>query len=241
MINTTETNNKQLAFELLKFWAEYQHRYNLIEEAMPPFLYANGDIDPPDGLLWLAVGLHAHFIMIGGLVNNALSFATVEEAEAAFATKKPAPPKNRLNIIAPDPPLSFDQKRAKAVTEKEGYESPIGWWTVSTQGDVEGRSTTKLGSFYGHVAEIALHLADKCFYSLTFDPIVTRAAGERIPYKATGKIVWVMLGAPSGTWDMSPDARAEFFRTWFNTDDVEVLPKTKNATYFASSVVHLKE
>lgn len=43
-----------------------------------------------------------------------------------------------------------------------------GTWEVFTEGDCEGKSTRFLGTFTGHVDEIALHLACKCEYTLNF-------------------------------------------------------------------------
>lgn len=37
-----------------------------------------------------------------------------------------------------------------------------------TEGDCEGKSTRTLGTYKGWLDEIALHLADKTYYSLTF-------------------------------------------------------------------------
>ena len=46
-------------------------------------------------------------------------------------------------------------------------DSPVGYWKVTTEGDVEGHSTTQLGTHYGHIVEIALSL--KGCYSLRFE------------------------------------------------------------------------
>lgn len=43
-----------------------------------------------------------------------------------------------------------------------------GTWQVTTEGDVEGRTIKNLGTFTGYVDEIALYLADKCYYTLEF-------------------------------------------------------------------------
>ncbi len=43
-----------------------------------------------------------------------------------------------------------------------------GTWSVRTEGDVEGKTMRTLGTFTGYVDEIALYLADECYYSLTF-------------------------------------------------------------------------
>lgn len=49
--------------------------------------------------------------------------------------------------------------------------STFGTWEVITEGDAEGRSIRNLGTFTGHIDEIALHLADKCYYSLIFKQV----------------------------------------------------------------------
>lgn len=46
--------------------------------------------------------------------------------------------------------------------------SAYGLWHVSTEGDVEGRSTTDLGVHEGWLDEVAFSLADRAAYSLTF-------------------------------------------------------------------------
>jgi hypothetical protein len=43
-----------------------------------------------------------------------------------------------------------------------------GLWRVTTEGDVEGRSTNTLGEFKGNFDEIAFYLADRCYYTLDF-------------------------------------------------------------------------
>lgn len=54
--------------------------------------------------------------------------------------------------------------------------SPVGWWKVTTEGDCEGRTTTDLGTHYGHVCEIALSLKG-CGYSLRFEPVKKKPQG----------------------------------------------------------------
>ena len=63
--------------------------------------------------------------------------------------------------------------RAVAPVQKKSIlnkwaDSPVGWWNVTTEGDVEGHTTKQLGIHYGHVAEIAFSL--ECTgYSLRFE------------------------------------------------------------------------
>lgn len=54
---------------------------------------------------------------------------------------------------------------------KEEYKNPFGTWEVTTEGDVEGRSRKNLGTHTGNVDDIALHLADKCYYVLNFKKV----------------------------------------------------------------------
>lgn len=78
----------------------------------------------------------------------------------------------------------------------ENYKNLYGTWLVSTEGDVEGKTTKMLGTFTGWVDEIALHLADQCFYSLEFrkeEPI-----DEYVPKKES---VDVSFSNDSNTWD----------------------------------------
>lgn len=48
------------------------------------------------------------------------------------------------------------------------FMTPNALWQVTTEGDCEGRSTRNLGIYRGNWYDIALHLADKCCYSLNF-------------------------------------------------------------------------
>lgn len=55
--------------------------------------------------------------------------------------------------------------------KKLSYMEPNALWRVTTEGDCEGRSTRTLGIFRGNWYEIALHLADRCCYSLNFEKL----------------------------------------------------------------------
>ena len=57
-----------------------------------------------------------------------------------------------------------------------------GTWSVTTEGDCEGKSVSRLGSYEGYIDEIALHLAEKCYYTLNFKPI-ENIRGEFKPTK----------------------------------------------------------
>lgn len=108
-------------------------------------------------------------------------------------------------------------------------ESSYGYWKVNTEGDCEGRSVKNLGTFRGHIDEIAFHLADKCYYSLRFSPI---EKDEITPeFLSNSDSVHVSLDIDTGTWDMKPDRRVDYFREILK-DRTEV--GVEDSMYYAS-------
>jgi len=108
------------------------------------------------------------------------------------------------------------------------YKTTYGLWQVTTEGDVEGRSTTQLGTHKGYIDEIALHLADKQYYSLTFklvEPITT--------FEPTRSKVNVQLAIDSGTWDSSREQLAAEMREFFADRPVHIEP----CNYYASFTI----
>ena len=91
--------------------------------------------------------------------------------------------------------------------KKAPYLNPFGTWVVTTEGDVEGRTVNHLGTFMGYIDEIALSLADKCYYGLKFEAIKPVTS-----FEPTGKSTVIALNIDSETWDMSSEKRVEFFR-----------------------------
>ena len=65
--------------------------------------------------------------------------------------------------------LQYKQKlppNMDVLTKK--YHAPFGTWTVTTEGDCEGRTTRQLGTYIGNIDEIARALAHQATYGLTF-------------------------------------------------------------------------
>jgi hypothetical protein len=91
------------------------------------------------------------------------------------------------------------EEREKAV--KNPYKSPVRWWKVTTEGDVEGRSIRDLGIHYGHVAEIALGLNDGPCYAYKFEPAPTPEGGRRTKYNQRRKTTHI-------NFDYSPEGRS---------------------------------
>lgn len=108
------------------------------------------------------------------------------------------------------------------------YKSTYGLWNVTTEGDVEGRSTIQLGTHEGHIDEIALHLAKKCYYSLTFKLV------ELLPtFEPAKKKVNVQLDIESGTWDMTKDGLVAKMKEFFADRPIHV----EKCNYFASFAI----
>ncbi len=61
--------------------------------------------------------------------------------------------------------------------------SSYGEWIVTTEGDVEGRSTQNLGVHEGYVDEIALSLANRSYYILNFRRTNTKILKNVSPTK----------------------------------------------------------
>ncbi len=128
----------------------------------------------------------------------------------------------KLNIDMTELNKSEDQKNVGKINH---WASPVGWWEVTTEGDEEGRSTVKLGTFYGHIAEIALHLANRCFYSLNFNSCGKLSpTGERPTYTATARGTSISFGYNHGCPFAGDKVKGqiELIRKWFDADGLKV-------------------
>lgn len=115
------------------------------------------------------------------------------------------------------------------------YRKTEGWWKVTTEGDCEGRTVREIGTFYGHLDELARQLAHFCYYSLQFSAITEpKEIDPRNPL-ATPKRVHVSLNIDSKTWDMKPSERAAAMASVFKNNDRPV--DVKDGTYYASFLI----
>lgn len=119
--------------------------------------------------------------------------------------------------------------------QHDGYTTPINWWQVTTEGDCEGRTTKDLGDFYGHMVEIAFHLADKVYYSLTFKPIdLPLVVPTEYPkYVAKESDVWISFYSNTPT--------AATLTKWFDTDEVTVAQRSAKSSYYNSVYLTLNK
>lgn len=138
-----------------------------------------------------------------------------------------------LNIFVKPKPRKEATLPKKA---KTGWESPVGWWRVTTEGDEEGRTIKVVGDFYGHVAEIALSV--ECpGYKLTFEPIAGRKKPSKRPtyMVAPDRVVSITLYVGSGTWDLKTDALVQYMTAWLDCPEIVVTP----SNYFAAVIIQL--
>ncbi len=102
-----------------------------------------------------------------------------------------------------------------------------GTWSVTTEGDCEGRSTRSLGVYRGFMDEIAFHLASKAEYTLTFNPLTPQELVRQI--RSPTERVHVRLDMATGTWTMGSPERAEFFRAILEGRPVRVWESSNHA------------
>lgn len=115
-------------------------------------------------------------------------------------------------------------------------ESPIGWWKVTTEGDVEGRSTTQLGTHYGHIAEIALSLKG-CCYSLLFEKAKepNGVHGSPEEHHKTRKIVAKSANISLPCWSRKSGEKE--LSAWLDCPEIVVMP----GDYFGAYKIVLKD
>lgn len=101
----------------------------------------------------------------------------------------------------------------------EEYKDTYGTWEVTTEGDCEGRSTTNLGTFVGHIDNIALFLVNKCYYSLRFSKVENP---KDIKLAENKDKVNVTLDVRSQTWDMESKDRVATMKELFKDRPVEI-------------------
>lgn len=117
--------------------------------------------------------------------------------------------------------------KLESFADSKNVWKPIGLWRVTTQGDEEGRTTKHLGMHEGHIVDIARQLSGEAFYDLCFDPVTQL---DKANVKEPRNQVHIKLGIDSGTWDMTSEIRAAYFRTMTKDRDVTVAP----SNYYAA-------
>ncbi|BEU14801.1 hypothetical protein [Bacillus phage CM1] len=101
----------------------------------------------------------------------------------------------------------------KLQKEKEDRKKPIpfdpeGVWEVTTEGDCEGRSIRRLGTYEGHILDIVRQLAGQAYYQLTFERAKPATLATKLPKGTRRSVQFHVTGErdklPSG------DSNAQF-------------------------------
>ena len=109
--------------------------------------------------------------------------------------------------------LLEQEKESNCGVNKE-FKSPVGYWQVTTERDVEGNATVNLGTFYGHVADISAHLVRRSYYKLMFYSVEPDDVNIKKPTEP--REVRIALGIKSGTWDLDREERAGVLKQWLS-------------------------
>lgn len=98
-----------------------------------------------------------------------------------------------------------------------------GTWTVTTEGDCEGRSTRDLGTHTGYLDDIAFALADKAYYGLQFKLVDLNQMKTK---PKTGTKVQVSFDASTLSGALPNGERVQFFERILKGRSVRVSPGT---------------
>lgn len=112
------------------------------------------------------------------------------------------------------------------------YDSSYGLWKVTTEGDCEGKTTRNLGIYEGNISDIAFYLKNKCEYSLRFSQArATKIDSVDVTHYGN---VNISLDIDSGTWNMSPEDRVNYFKVLLNTENRDHMITVEPGRSFAS-------
>ncbi len=120
----------------------------------------------------------------------------------------------KLNLVIPPIFPVGKPKSQHATTNKK----PIGWWRVTTEGDVEGRSVKFIGDYFGHVAEIALSVPDIPYYCYRFEPL-NRPPIAPVTYTAVRKEAPICISFAPCKFD---DSTLKWYRSYLDAPEIDV-------------------
>ena len=118
------------------------------------------------------------------------------------------------------------------------YQSPIGLWRVTTEGDCEGKTVHDLGIYEGHIVDIARHLSEEVFYDLHFTPAQKASEIKRPKPQAS---VSISLGIESGSWDLHNTERIAEFSHFLQKMPANTPYKFTGDTSYAGVTLAFKE
>lgn len=107
--------------------------------------------------------------------------------------------------------------------------SPVANWSVTTEGDCEGKTIKQLGAFSGHIVDIAKSLAPQAYYGLSF-----KRNGELPKCTEDKKVtVEISLDIETGTWDMNKQDRVNTIRKFLGKEQANSNYHISDGRYYA--------
>jgi hypothetical protein len=97
--------------------------------------------------------------------------------------------------------------------------TPVGWWNVTTEGDVEGRSIKQLGNHYGHLAAVALCIT--CTGDTLRFTHVPASFKVTVPQNTKQRIVTKEVNIMIDQW--SHRGGEKQLEEWLNCDEIRVM------------------
>ena len=137
--------------------------------------------------------------------------------------------------------VRYNPTIVKAKPVVNPYLNPVGVWRVTTEGDVEGRTTKDLGIWQGHVCNIAFQLAHKAYYTLGFRAAQFGDSHIKLPefIDTKSKSVHIFMDIDTQTWNLSSKDRVRWFKNFLNLDDSSNV-EVKESNYYACVLLELK-
>ena len=136
----------------------------------------------------------------------------------------------------------LEREKEKPLPLSESWpNSPIGRWQVTTEGDCEGRTTKQLGTYDGHVADIAFRLGNCGGYQLAFNP--DKPLPELPPQlRDKTKTIHISLGIESGTWNFDSKVRSASVGDWLASKPAkDVNFNVSESNYYAGVMLERKD
>jgi hypothetical protein len=122
---------------------------------------------------------------------------------------------------------ALENKKKQASLPKIPFDSPIGAWKVTTDGDHTGRSIKPLGVYNGHIVDIAKRLAGYAMYQLYFEKLVV----DELPDDPESA-VHIKLRSPIHAYKFSDGDRNKILQEFLNREKPETEYSVRTSNYF---------
>lgn len=143
-----------------------------------------------------------------------------------------------------DDALSSELKRRKADQDRKAAMlspefrrvseiEPVGLWKVVTEGDVEGRSTKDLGTWPGHIVDIAFALANQAGSVLQFQRANPKDLETSKSTTPLDKIA-IRLDCGTGAWNLKQSVRVAAYQKIISKSAAQVSCDVCDNDSFAS-------